>query len=88
MSVQITSDEWLSELERVMRARKPDAEGLTTQELAEVWGCCTRVALLRLSLLKDRLIVGQRHIVSISGRGAVSPTYRLKPEMKRAAKRR
>jgi hypothetical protein len=85
----ITRDEWLKELERVMASRTGMQGGMTARELAGLWGCCTRVALERLHLLSDRLVVGHKPTVSISGRNTLVPCYRLKPvEMKRAAKRR
>ena len=84
----ITRDEWLKELERVMVSRKGTVDGMTARELAGVWGCCTRVALERLHLLRARLVVGTKPSVAISGRNTTIPCYRLKPEVKRAAKRR
>ena len=84
----ITRDEWLAELERVMAARDPKAYGLTSDELAVQWGCCKRVALDRLKMLGDRLTVGYKRGTSISGRNTMVPCYRLKTEVKRAAKRR
>ena len=84
----ITRDEWLAELERVMAARDPKADGLTARELADQWGCCTRVALDRLGMLRERVTVGYKRGTSISGRNTMVPCYRLKTEVKRAAKRR
>ena len=80
----ITRDEWLAELERVMR-RQSDAEGMTAQELADKWGVCRPVALKRLGLIRDRLIVGQRRSLNIGGKFSMSPTYKL---MTKAAKKR
>jgi hypothetical protein len=85
----ITRDEWLAELERVMAHRGPGADGLTAKELAERWGCCRRVALERLQLLHDRLVVGNKRALSVAGRQTQVPCYKLKPvETRRAAKRR
>ncbi len=86
----ITRDEWLSELERVMRQQKPDADGLTAQELADTWGCCRAVALKRLGLMKDRLVVGRRRYVGLAGKAGMVPCYRLvvEPTRAKAAKRR
>jgi hypothetical protein len=85
----ITRDEWLAELERVLAQRDPKADGLTSGELAEKWGCCRRLALERLNLMKDRLSVGKKRMSSIDGRNTLVACYKLKPvEVKRAAKRR
>ena len=90
MSVTITRDEWLTELERVMRQQRPDSDGMSAEELAAAWKVCKRVALERLNLLRDRVIVGQRRVTAISGRMAVCPTYKLAPlaTRKKAARRR
>ena len=77
MSVTITRDEWLAEVERVLRQHRPDADGFTAQELADQWGCCRAVALKRLGMIRDRLIVGHRSATGISGRHTTVPTYKL-----------
>ena len=83
----ITRDEWLNELERVM-AQRPSSDGLTSQELADRWGCCRRVALERLNRLRDRVAIGKKAHVGIDGRMSMVACYRLNPGVKRAAKRR
>lgn len=80
----ITRDEWLAEVERVMRQRNSD-DGITAQELADKWGCCRPVALRRLGMIRDRLIIGQRRVLGISGKATYTPTYKL---MAKAAKKR
>jgi hypothetical protein len=81
----ITRDEWLAELERVMRQRQPDSGGMTAQELADQWEVCRPVALKRLGMIRDRLVVSQRRIIGIGGKATYAPTYRL---MAKAAKKR
>jgi hypothetical protein len=84
----ITRDEWLAELERVMSQRS-SSDGLTSQELAQRWGCCRRVALERLNKLRDRVVTGRKVHVGIDGRVNMITCYKLKAaEVRRAAKRR
>jgi hypothetical protein len=79
MSATITRDEWLTELERVMRQRRPQSGGMTSEELAQMWGCCRAVARLRLQMLRGRLVVGRRSIPGIDGKDNSAPTYALGP---------
>jgi hypothetical protein len=86
--MSITRDEWLAELERVM-AHRSSSDGLTSQELADRWGVCRRVALERLNRLRDRVSVGRTAHTGIDGRTTMIACYSLKPGVtKRAAKRR
>lgn len=86
MSATITRDEWIAELERVMRLQRSDSDGLSSQELAEAWGCCRKMALDRIKLLKGRLVVGRRRDTAVDGKACIVPTYKLLPA--KAAKKR
>jgi hypothetical protein len=77
MSTTITRSEWLAEFERVMAQQCADADGMTAQELADMWGCCRAVALKRLQAMRERLVVGRRRCVGLDGKAGMVPCYRL-----------
>lgn len=79
MAEQITREEWLAELERLQQQGRQD-EGRTARELAEVWKCSTKLALIRLQRLaaEGRLAVGRRRGFRLDGTAYLTPVYRLK----------
>ena len=72
----IKETEWLAELEKL---QERNDEGLTAKEWAEVLGLGHEAALQRLKRAHGLgwLVVGKRRGVSISGRGILSPVYRI-----------
>ena len=76
--MSITRDEWLSELERVMTAGSSD-DGYRVEELAELTGHSTAYVRRLLGKMRDRLVVGRRRVVCLSGNYSTVPCYSLKP---------
>ena len=78
----ITNQEWLAEVQRVMR-RKQGASGFTTEEFAELLGCAKNKAreiikrLYAAGVLDD---TGKREVRIMGGDGATCliPVYRIK----------
>jgi predicted transcriptional regulator len=81
--VKINTDEWTAELERVQQKRN-DA-GMTSAEIADVWGVSRATAVERLGVLNraGRLERGTRTIESLSGKNAPVPVYRVKGKGKK-----
>lgn len=78
MSVTITREEWLAELERVMKSPE-DGDGMTVLELAEAMGWSekrTREALHKLNRAK-RIAVNRGTRYALDGRRASVPLYRI-----------
>jgi len=90
----ITHDEWLAEIERIMRPAGAKAEdGLTLQELAQNSGRSTRWWLARMKAepLRGRVVARRVPVMRIDGVPGVTVRYRLRPAptvVPRAAKRR
>jgi len=81
MSEQITRDEWMAEVERVLRETPRHAdEGLTAREWGEAWDIGTKAALERLRLLGPRIVSGRRTIIDRAGRANTTFCYRLRAE--------
>lgn len=79
MSAQITHDEWLAALEAAQAQRPQDDEGMTTQEIGEVFGCSEKKVreLLRKIQQAGRLAVGRRFIMRIDGKSTPISVYRI-----------
>lgn len=78
MSVTITREEWLAEIERVMQSPE-DGDGMTVLELAEAMGWCekrAREALHKLNRAK-RIVVTRGTRYALDGRRASVPLYRI-----------
>lgn len=76
--MSITRDEWLTELERVMSAGNSD-DGYRVEELADLTGHSTAYVRKLLGKMKDRLVVGRRRVICLSGNWTMVPCYSLKP---------
>lgn len=79
MSTQITHDEWIAALEAAQSERPADDEGMTTQEIAEVFGVSTKKCreLLKKIQREGRIQVGRRHIARIDGTMTPVAVYRI-----------
>jgi len=77
----ITTDEWLTEMERLAQDTQ-EGDGLTTNEIAERLGHSTKWVAGRLRRLKKagRLEVGRRTIETLSGLSMPVPAYKVLPE--------
>ena len=75
-----TKDEWLKVLEEVLKERS-DESGLTTREIADVWGlglAATRVRMGKLARAGVLERSGQKRLVDLAGRLVMVPSYRVK----------
>jgi MarR-like DNA-binding transcriptional regulator SgrR of sgrS sRNA len=79
MSAQIMHDEWLAALEAAQAQRPQDDEGMTTQEIGEVFNCSEKKVreLLRKIHNAGRLRVGRRNMIRLDGRPQPIPVYRI-----------
>lgn len=79
----ITFEEW----ERELRSfSNKDDDGLTSEEVAEAWGCCRKIALERLRKLDKagKLETGTKTVTRLGGRLNPVPCYRLKVASKKS----
>lgn len=74
--MEIHSDEWLAELERLSGE---SADGMSSEEVAGVMGCSVKTALTRLRKLlrAGRVAIGYRVEPNMIGRVCRVPVYRL-----------
>ncbi len=78
MNQSITIDELMAEMQRLER-QQPD--GLTSSEIAQMLGWRQEKvvkALLHPLIRADRIVVGNKSVMSIAGRVAVVPVYMLR----------
>jgi CRP-like cAMP-binding protein len=89
MTITITREEWLAELERVLVPPTGTLDGLTATEIAVQSGITrSRVmVLLGRASAQGQLQIGRKPVTAIDGRLSMVPCYRLKVARK-AAKRR
>jgi len=77
MTTQITTDEWIAELQRIQGEQNPD--GFSTQELAATLNCCPSTAriMIKQAITHNELhLAGTRTEKTISGRNCRIPIYR------------
>lgn len=81
MSVTITRDEWLSEIQRVMRERPAGDPGMSTWEWADALnvGQARASIVIRQMCRRGQLITGWKPDVSRDGRQVRVPCYRPAP---------
>lgn len=80
-AIPIRQDEWLTELERLMKDR-PDDDGMTTEEISEAISrniTYTRV-LVRKAIRSGRMVCGRQTRMGIDGRNYQVPVYMIKGE--------
>jgi hypothetical protein len=84
MSVEISRDEWLAELERVQAAVGAESGGLTARELCARFGKGERIigAFLQALHTAGRLETIQVRREARDGTRRWVPTYRIRPETK------